>query len=357
MYNTKIYINKREISLDAPVYFIADLASNHNGSLEKAKELICLAKESGADAVKFQHFKAEKIVSDYGFKNLGKKVGHQSSWNKSVFEIYKQYELNREWITELYNTAKSAGIDFLSTPYDIEAFERLKPYVCALKIGSGDITWISFIKEISKIEKPVLLAAGASSLEDVKRAVDAVLENNRNIVLLQCNTNYTGSLDNFKFVNLRALETFKNLYPGMVLGLSDHTPGCSAVLGAVALGARVIEKHFTDNNQNIGPDHLFSMNPTTWYDMVCRTRELELCLGDGIKRVEHNEKESIIVQRRCLRFVKDVKKGHVLQETDLESLRPLADDWVEPYEIDKIIGKKLVVSKKRGEQILYKDVE
>ncbi|MCX9085013.1 MAG: N-acetylneuraminate synthase family protein [Candidatus Methanoperedens sp.] len=354
-YDSVIYINGREISIDTPAYFIADIASNHDGDIDRANDLIRLAKEAGADAVKFQHFKADKIVSDYGFKNLGTKMSHQTSWDKSVFEIYKRYECNRDWTEELAKTAKSAKIDFLTTPYDNEAVELLDQYISAYKIGSGDITWIDFIEIIAKKKKPVILATGASNMDDVERAVDAILKHNPQLVLLQCNTNYTGSTENFKCINLKVLQTFAVRYPNIVLGLSDHTPLHATVLGAIALGARVIEKHFTDDNNRKGPDHAFSMNPETWGEMISRSRELEMSLGNGIKRIEKNEKDTVVVQRRCLRLVHNINVGEKIKENDLEALRPAPEGAIEPYEISKVVGKTLVISKFAGDALFVND--
>ena len=356
-YDKKIFINTRCISIEEPSYFIADLASNHDGELSRAKELIFLAKEVGADAVKFQHFLASKIVSDYGFKNLKTKLSHQSNWKKSVYEIYEQYECNRSWIEELVKTAKQVNIDFLSTPYDIDAVDLLDAYVSAYKIGSGDITWIDFFSYIAKKKKPIFLATGAADMNDVRCAVEAILAHTSKVVLMQCNTNYTGSKDNFNYINLNVLKTYAELYPGMVLGLSDHTPGHATVLGAIALGARVIEKHFTDDNAKTGPDHAFSMNPRTWQEMIERSRELEAALGDGIKRVQENEKDTLIVQQRCLRVVSDIRKGEVIKKDDLEILRPAPEDSMPPYELENVVGNRLLVDKQAGDAILSTELE
>ena len=297
-YDSVLRIGSREVSITAPTYFIADIAANHDGELSRAKELIHQAGDAGADAVKFQHFKAEKIVSDRGFRELGSQMGHQAAWNKSVFEIYRQYECNRDWNLELAETARQAGVDFMSTPYDLEAVAMLDPYVPAYKIGSGDITWSDFLAHIAHRGKPVILATGASSMVDVERAVEIVLAASPRLALLQCNTNYTGSRENFRHINLRVLGSYALHYPGMVLGLSDHSPGHAAALGAIALGARIIEKHFTDDTTRFGPDHAFSMTPATWREMVDRARELEAALGDGVKRIEANERETVVLQRR-----------------------------------------------------------
>ncbi|WP_068778975.1 N-acetylneuraminate synthase family protein [Paenibacillus sp. GM2] len=355
-YDNKVIINSREISYDHPVYFIADIAANHDGDLSRAKELIWQAKEAGADAAKFQHFKAEHIVSDYGFRSLSSQMSHQASWDKSVFETFKYFECNRDWNEELALTAKEAGIDFMTTPYDYEAVKLLDRYIPAYKIGSGDITWTDFIEFIAKNEKPVILATGASNMVDVERAVDTVLNFNKQLVLLQCNTNYTGSLENFRHINLNVLKTYAIRYPQMVLGLSDHTPGHSTVLGAVALGARVIEKHFTDDNSRKGPDHPFSMNPKTWGEMVERSRELEAALGTGIKRVEDNEQDTYIIQRRCIRISEDLVAGSVINEGDLEFLRPAPAGAFLPCDVKKVLGKVLSKSKSKGDALYETDL-
>lgn len=356
-YNTEIYINGRELSIASPTYFIADVASNHDGDLGLAKDLIYLAKEKGADAVKFQHFEADKIVSDYGFTHLKSQLSHQAKWSKSVYEVFKECECKRDWTLELAETAKKAGIDFMSTPYDVPAVEMLDPYVPAYKIGSGDITWPQFIQYIALKKKPVLLATGASTMEDVERAVDTILGINKDIVLMQCNTNYTGSLENFKNINLNVLKTYSVRYPDMILGLSDHTPGCATVLGAVALGARVIEKHFTHDNNVPGPDHPFSMNPTSWEEMVLRTRELENALGSGIKVVEENEQDTVVAQQRCVRTKRVLHKGDIITEDAVECLRPAPVGAIKPYQLESILGKKLSTEKDKGDALYNSDFE
>lgn len=355
-YDTVLNINGKKISSDTPTYFIADIASSHDGDLTRAKELIWLAKESGLDAVKFQHFTANKIVSDYGFRNLGMQMSHQAGWEKPVFEIYRQYECNRDWNEELVETARSAGIDFMTTPYDIEAVELLDRYVPAYKVGSGDITWTEFIAFIARHDKPVLLATGASSMADVERAVASVLSYTKKIVLMQCNTNYTGSLENFRYINLNVLKTYAKQYPGMVLGLSDHTPGHTTVLGAIALGARVIEKHFTDDNNRIGPDHSFSLAPAAWKELIERSRELESALGNGIKIIEDNENDTVIVQRRCLRLTRNMIAGERISQGDLEALRPAPHGAIPPYSLDTVLGKEMSRDKVAGDALYEEDV-
>ena len=356
-YDTSLVIDGREVSIDQPTYFVADVGSNHEGDLGRAKDLVWKVAEAGGDAVKFQHFLAKDIVSDFGFKSLGGQLSHQANWKKSVYEIYEQYEFNRDWNDVLAEEAKKAGVDFMTSPYDRAAIEQTLPLVSAFKVGSGDITWTQIMEAIAKAGKPVLLATGASTQEEVSRAVEAILRHSRQICLMQCNTNYTGSLENFRFVNLNVLKSFAVQYPGMVLGLSDHTPGHAAVLGAVAFGARIIEKHFTDDNSRTGPDHSFALNPTTWRDMVDRTRELELALGDGVKRLEGNERDTVLVQRRCLRLKRDLPAGAVLADGDLEALRPAPAGAYEPWQLERVLGRKLSAAKVKGDAVYAADLE
>jgi N-acetylneuraminate synthase len=355
-YDHSFTIGQSRIAIDAPTYFIADIAANHDGSLERAKDLIRVAKEAGADCAKFQHFLADKIVSDVGFSDGVGQVSHQAGWKKSVSEIYDQYHTRREWTDELVATCKEVGIDFMTTPYDVEAVRMFKGIIPAYKVGSGDITFTEILREIAAQGAPVLLATGAADMAEVETAAETVLAHNSALCLMQCNTNYTGSLENFKYVNLRVLETFAQRWPGMPLGFSDHTPGHSAVLGAVALGARVVEKHFTDDNDREGPDHSFALNPVTWRAMVDAVRELEYALGDGVKRIEANEKETVVIQRRALRMVGDLPAGTVLAAEHLEALRPCPEGAVSPDKLEEVLGKVLKTDKARGRELMWTDI-
>lgn len=350
-------ISGRIIGSAHPTYFIADIAANHDGDLERAKELIWMAKEAGADAAKFQHFTADTIVSDLGFRSLGSRQAHQSKWNKSVYEVYQDASLNMGWTPHLKETCDKAGISFFTSPYSIDLVDAVDPYVPAYKIGSGDITWSEIIAHIAGKGKPYILASGASTMDEVDRAVQVGLSINPRLALLQCNTNYSGSLENFRYIQLNVLRSYSAMYPGIILGLSDHTPDHSCVLGAVALGARIIEKHFTDDTSRNGPDHKFSMDPSSWKEMVLRTRELEYALGNGIKRVEPNELETVVVQRRSIRTTTNLKNGHKLKRNDLIALRPCPADALNPSKIDQVIGRTLRIDKQKGEYISIRDIE
>lgn len=352
-----IKIGNSSIGEGCPLYFIADIAANHDGNLDRAFKLIELAKEAGADAAKFQNFQASKIVSKIGFESLGSQLSHQKSWKKSVYEVYEDASVSYDWTAKLKEKCKEVGIEYFTSPYDFHSIDMIDPYVEVYKIGSGDITWLEIIEYIASKGKPVLIATGASSLEDVKRAMDTLLKKTRDVVLMQCNTNYTASLENFKYVNLNVLKKYSELFPETILGLSDHTPGHATVLGAVALGALVFEKHFTDDNDREGPDHKFAMNPKTWRDMVDRANELYYALGDGLKRIEGNESDASVVQRRCLRAAKDLIAGGSIGPADLEALRPIPKDGIPPYELQHLIGHKLKMVLKKGEHITLNHLE
>jgi len=349
----KIRIGKHTIGLKHPTYFVADIAANHDGSLERAVELIKLAAQAGADSAKFQNFRGPKIVSDYGFTHMNSQVSHQANWKKSVVEVYDAASIPFEWTQHLRDACDEVGIDFFSAPYDFEATDMLESYVPAYKIGSGDITWIEACERMASKGKPVLLATGAATIGDVQRAVEAILAINPQLVLMQCNTNYTADPGNYDHIHLNVLKTYHEMWPDLVLGLSDHTHGHATVLGAVTLGARVIEKHFTDDNHREGPDHAFAMNPQSWADMVENTRQLERALGSGSKFVAGNEKDTVIVQRRCLRAARIIRAGEVFTRQMIEVLRPATPGAIEPYDIEKVIGLKAEQDLEKGQDLRW----
>ena len=213
------------------------------------------------------------------------------------------------------------------------------------------------LEYMAKKNKPILLATGASTMEEVKLAVKTIEKWNHEIVLMQCNTNYTASRENFKNINLNVLKTYRECYPNYILGLSDHTYGHATVVGAVALGARVIEKHFTDDNERTGPDHKFAMNPKTWREMVERSMEVWEALGDGIKKVEENEVSSRVVQQRALYFNKPMKKGDIIYREDIIPLRPIFSDAISPIKMEEVIGKCLNKDVKENSYINWEDIE
>ena len=351
MYDKNLYIDGRMLALSERPYFIADVGANHDGSLDRAFKLIELAKESGADAVKFQNFVAHKIVSKHGFENLNANSTHQSGWKKSVYDTYVDASIPMEWTASIVEKCKEMEITYFTSAYDFDSVDHVEEYLDAYKIGSGDITWIEILTYIAKKNKTVLLATGAASSQDVSRSVDAILKHNSKLCLMQCNTNYSTDHDKSRYANLNVISTFAKQYPGMVLGLSDHSMNPATVIASISLGARVFEKHFTDDQSREGPDHKFAVNPKEWNDMVFLANEAFYSLGDGVKKIEDNELESRVVQQRCLRAMIKINKGQIITKDHLESLRPCPDNAIRPWNESVVLGKEAKVDIEAGEAL------
>lgn len=384
-------VGEYDVGPTEPVFFIADIASNHGGDLQKAKELIHACAESGVDAVKMQNFSAATIVSDFGFKAMGKLASHQSNWKNSVFESYRKASIPFDWTIELSALATQLGMGYFTSPYSIDLTRAVAPYVCALKLGSGDITWHEQIREMCRHGKPLFIASGASSLEEVKSAMHVALSETSEVLLMQCNTNYTANKhdslgkirDNYAGINLSVLETYASLWPGLPLGLSDHTHGSMTVLAAVGLfNCCAVEKHFTLDSSQEGQDHAFSMMPGEWRKMVDETASLradlsevvasderyrcvaqavqypsllDVLLGDGHKRVEANERATVIVQRRAIRAARALEAGQKIAAADVSMLRPCPEEALAPCELESVLGKSLLRNIPEGDVIRRTD--
>ena len=341
-------IDGRLIGDEQPVYCTAEIGSNFDGDIKRAKYLIDLAKKSGADAVKFQSFLTDKIISKEGFKNL--KKGFQAKWKKPVYEIYKSAEFPREWHKEIFDYCKQKKITFFSAPYDFEAVDLLYDLgISVYKIGSGDITWLEIIRYIAEKGKPIILGTGASTIKEIQEAVKTIKSTGNNkIVLLQCVTNYPSSFEN---ANIRAMIKLREKFDCLV-GYSDHTPGSIVPLGMTAIGGCIIEKHFTDDKKRDGPDHPFAMDADDFKNMVENIRNLEKALGSD-KNIYPEEDETVILQRRCLRASEDIKKGSLLTRNMIDVLRPAPKNCIYPKHIDEIIGLKLNKDIKKGEHLTW----
>jgi N-acetylneuraminate synthase len=346
----------KTIGLNHPTYFIADIAANHDGDLNRAKQLIKLAKEAGADAAKFQHFQAPKIVSEYGFTHMNSKVSHQAKWKKTVTQVYEEASVSQNWTPILKEECDKVGIHFFTSPYDYDSIEHVDPYIPAYKAGSGEIDWIEALEHMAGKGKPMIIASGAADIADVQRAVHAILKINKNLCLMQCNTNYTASPENFDHIHLNVLKTYAIMFPDVVLGLSDHTHGNATVLGAVTLGARMIERHFTDSNDREGPDHKFAMNPEAWAHMVEETRQLERSLGSADKFIAGNEQDTQVVQRRCLRAARDIKAGETFTRDMIDVLRPATPGAIKPDQLNNVIGTKAITNIPFGKELRWTDL-
>lgn len=347
----EIRIGNKIIGLNHPTYIIAEIGGNFDGRIDKAKKLIDAAKEAGADCTKFQTFTPKKIVSDNGFKHMTLK-GVQGTWDKSIYEVFRDVEFHHEWHKEIQEYCNKVGIDFSTSPYDKEAVDLCcnldLPFI---KIGSGEITWLSMLDYIARKGKPMMLATGDASISEIDEAVRTIAATGNNqLILMQCITNYPSRIEN---ANIRVIETYQKMY-NIVTGYSDHTLGSVVPLGAVALGARVIEKHFTLNRKDKGPDHPHSMEPNEFKTMVDDIHKLEAALGSSTKEVVDEEAETVYVQRRGLYAKKDIKEGGVIRAEDIDVLRPALG--IQPKFEKTIAGKKANKDIAKGEPIYWEDI-
>jgi len=317
------------------VLIIAEAGVNHNGSLNLAKKLIDVAVEAGADAVKFQTFKAEEVISEvapmaeYQKKNVGKE--------KSQIEMVKELELSFDDFKELKDYCDEKGIMFLSTPFDVESARFLKELNLEIfKIPSGEITNYLLLKEIGSYRKKVILSTGMADLGEIEDALDVLIESGtkrEDITVLHCNTEYPTPIED---VNLKAMLTIKEAFKVNV-GYSDHTLGIEVPIAAVAIGAKVIEKHFTLDRTLPGPDHKASLEPDELKAMVKAIRNIEVALGNGIKRPSKSEAKNKVVARKSIVAKRDIKKGEKFTEENITVKRP--GNGISPMRWDEIIGK------------------
>ena len=343
----KITMGKKRIGEEEPCFIIAEAGVNHNGSVELAKKLIDAAKDAGADAVKFQTFKTESVVVKDAQKAEYQK---ETTGEGSQYEMIKKLELTEEDFRELADYAKEKDIMFLSSPFDKESVDLLYELdVPASKVASGEITNLPLLRYIAKKEKPIILSTGMSTLGEIEEALDVIRsEGVEDIILLHCVSNYPARIED---VNLRAMGTLKQAFK-LPVGFSDHTLGITAPIAAVALGACVIEKHFTLDRNLPGPDHKASLEPDELKEMVKAIREVEKALGDGIKRPTKEEEEIKKVARRSIVAKVDIPEGAIVTEDMLDVKRP--GTGIEPRYIDMIIGKKAKEDIKKDEIISLK---
>lgn len=319
----------------AKVLIIAEAGVNHNGDINLARQLVDKAKEAGADIIKFQTFNLDSIVSkfaemaDYQKDNIGK--------IETQKEMLKKINLSYKAFSELYNYCKKEGIRFLSTPFDIESIHFLNNKVPFWKIPSGEVTNYPYLVEIAKTGKPVIMSTGMCELQEIDEAIE-VLKNNgtTDITLLHCNTQYPTP---YKDVNLRAMETLRDRYK-VKIGYSDHTNGIEVPIAAVALGAEVIEKHFTLDKNLPGPDHKASLEPYELAAMVSSIRNIEEALGSPNKTVSDSERENIAVARKSIVAARNIKKGEVLTEDNLTTKRP--GTGISPMDWISVLGTKAI---------------
>ena len=329
------------------VLIIAEAGVNHNGSIDLAKKLIDVAADSGADAVKFQTFKAENLATLYAKKAIYQK--NLTSQKESQFDMLKKLELTRKMHSELINYSKIKDIKFLSSPFDQESIELLKDLGLEIfKIPSGEITNLPYLRHIGKLNKKVILSTGMSNMNEIKYALDVLINSGtkkKNITVLHANTEYPTPMED---VNLNAMLTIgKEL--DVNFGYSDHTLGIEVDIAAVAMGAKCIEKHFTLDCNMEGPDHKASLEPDELKEMVKAIRNVELALGSNIKKPSKSELPNIQIARKSIVAKTEIKKGDILIEKNITVKRP--SGGISPMKWDEVIGTKATKDYKEDELI------
>jgi len=329
------------------VFIVAEAGVNHNGSIDLAKKLIDVASATGVDAVKFQTFKAENLAT----KNA-KKANYQKNTTdqkENQFSMLKKLEMSKEMHLELINYSKNKSIKFLSSPFDHDSIELLKDLgLEVFKIPSGEITNLPYLRHIGKLNKKIILSTGMSNMDEVKNALDILVDSGtkkNNIIILHANTEYPTPMED---VNLRAMVTIgEELNVGF--GYSDHTLGIEVDIAAVAMGASCIEKHFTLDCNMEGPDHKASLEPDQLREMVKAIRNIELALGNGIKKPSKSELPNIQIVRKSIIAKTKIKKGDVLKENNLAVKRP--GGGISPMKWDDVVGTKATKDYKEDELI------
>ena len=339
--------------MNEKVIIIAEAGVNHNGDINIAKRLIDAAAEAGADYVKFQTFKANKVVS-----KEAKKADYQTKNTKNSdnqYDMLKRLELDEESHHVLIKYCEKKGIKFFSTAFDLDSIDFLHNIGIRLaKIPSGEITNYPYLKKIAQLFPEVILSTGMSNLDEINQAVDILLKfglQRGNLTVLHCNTEYPTPMLN---VNLKAMLTIKEKLK-VSIGYSDHTLGIEVPIAAVAMGAEIIEKHFTLDRNLIGPDHKASLEPNELRDMVNAIRNIEQAIsGNGIKVASSSEKKNLHIARKSIHLCRDLKKGDLITENDIIALRP--GDGICTFNWEKVLGKKIKSDSKTFTKLTWEDI-
>jgi N-acetylneuraminate synthase/N,N'-diacetyllegionaminate synthase len=327
-----IKIGTKEVGKERPCFIIAEAGVNHNGSLKRALQMVDAAKAAGADAIKFQTFRTEEIVTQDAPKA---KYQRGRSTGKTQFEMLKKLELHKQDFVKLYGYCKKKRIIFLSTPFDLQSAEFLfKLGMTAFKISSGDLNNLPLLSRIAKYRKPIIISTGMSNISEIKDTLSAIRSaGNSKIVLLHCTSNYPADL---RSVNLKAIKSMESTFK-LPIGYSDHTLGIEVAMAAAVLGAAIIEKHFTIDLDLPGPDHKASLNPEQLQNMVQSIRNIEEAMGSDKKNVQRSEFEVKKVIRKSIVAANWIRKGTRITSSMLKIKRP--GTGLEPKELPKIVGK------------------
>jgi len=344
-----IKVGNKIISNDSPTFIIAEVGANHNGNLELAKKSIDAAINCGVDAVKFQTYTTNELLSNTtGIVVYGKEGAEVS---ETVQEMFDKVTLRREFHKEIYDYAKNKGLICFSTPFSIEGVAFLENLNNPIyKIASSDVNYADMLEAIGQTNKPVILSTGKCTLGDLDLAIDLLNKSGtEQLCLLHCIANYPSKMEH---MNLNVIKSLKQMYPDCIIGFSDHSMGITASLGAVCLGAKVIEKHFTIDNNLDGPDHWFSMDPTDMTNLVTEIRNLELAFGTSRKKLNINEEPDKYWATRSLHINKNLKAGETITKKDITMLRP--GYGISPFDKEKIIGMKLAKDIGKNEVLEWK---
>lgn len=342
----ELIIDSQVIRDDTDCYVIAEIGHNHQGDIEKAKQLFRQAKECGADAVKLQKRHNKSL---YTKKLYESSYDNENSYGDTYGEHREFLEFNKEQYLELQEYAREIDITMFSTAFDFQSADFLADInIPAFKIASGDLKNVPLLKYVAAFQKPMIVSTGGASIEDVQRAYDAIMPINTQLCLLQCTAAYPVAHEE---LNLRVITAFRERFPNIVIGLSDHDNGIAMAVAAFVLGARVIEKHFTINRAWKGTDHAFSLEPTGLRKLVRDLKRVPLALGDGVKRQYDTERKPLIKMGKKLVAARSLPAGHILSPQDIAIKSP--GDGVPPYELDKVVGHSLMKSLEEDQDITF----
>lgn len=346
----KMTIDSVDINDDGACYVIAEIGNNHQGSVETCKEMFQAAKDCGANAVKLQKRDNRSLFTRAAYD---KPYENENSYGKTYGEHREFLEFDKSEYAELKDYAKELGITMFSTAFDIPSADFLEDLdFPAYKIASADLTNTPLLKHVAAFGKPMIVSSGGGTLDDVRRAYDAVMESNQQLCLLQCTAGYPCEFDE---MNLNVIPTFLDRFPGAVIGLSSHDSGIAMAVAAYALGARVVEKHFTLNRAWKGTDHAFSLERPGLTKLVRDLRRTHVAMGDGIKRTYPSEEAPVFKMAKKLVAAHDLKSGHTLTREDFAIKSPA--DGIAPYELDDLLGKTLKRDLKEDENFTMDDLD
>jgi N-acetylneuraminate synthase/sialic acid synthase len=342
----RLVIDGKTIDDTTECYVIAEIGHNHQGKLKTCMEMFKVAKECGADAVKLQKRDNRSLYTQAGYN---KPYDNENSYGATYGEHREALEFGESEYQELKSYAKEIGVTLFATAFDFPSVDFLaKLDMPAFKVASGDLKNIPLLTHMAKAGKPMILSTGGGTMQDVNRAYDAVMPINPQLCLLQCTAGYPAA---FEELNLRVITTFRERFPQLVVGLSSHDNGIAMALAAYMLGARVVEKHFTLNHTWKGTDHAFSLEPIGLQKMVRDLRRARVAMGDGVKRVYDSEVTPMVKMGKQMVAARDLPAGHAIRREDIAIKSP--GGGLQPYEIDKVIGRTTRAALKADDAILF----